>query len=158
MKIKLQDSTTNGYIGSVEFKDGVSVHPVSPRQANQFKAAISGVQIVQDDGETVDEVLNNMFPIIPRGYYEDAGLEVPSQYLTYWDGTYPKTFEPEVEVAPETPTVAPASAALYTREQLEAIADQQGIVGLREIATPLGIKGKSIVELIEELVAYVPSA
>lgn len=40
----------------------------------------------------------------------------------------------------------------YTRADLEEIADQKGIAGLREIATPLGLKSNSITGLIDELV------
>ena len=38
---------------------------------------------------------------------------------------------------------------VFTREQLEAIADKKGIAGLREIAAPYGVKDKSITGLIE---------
>lgn len=39
----------------------------------------------------------------------------------------------------------------YTREELEKIADEKGIKGLREIADPLGLKSNSIVPLIDSI-------
>ena len=39
----------------------------------------------------------------------------------------------------------------YTLEELEKIADNKGLKGLREVAKPLGIKGTSINGLIEAI-------
>lgn len=41
----------------------------------------------------------------------------------------------------------------FSIESLEAVADKDGIKGLREIATPLGITGTSIKDLITKLIA-----
>ena len=43
--------------------------------------------------------------------------------------------------------------AVFTREELEAIADTDGIRGLRDVAELRGVKGRSIEELIDELLA-----
>lgn len=40
---------------------------------------------------------------------------------------------------------------IYTRGELEAIAANNGIHGLREIATPLEVKGRGIQELVNEI-------
>ncbi|HBQ8651158.1 TPA: hypothetical protein L9A73_005457, partial [Klebsiella pneumoniae] len=37
----------------------------------------------------------------------------------------------------------------FTREELESIADCEGIAGLRQIGNTLGVKAKGIVEMIE---------
>ena len=42
-------------------------------------------------------------------------------------------------------------AVVYSREELEAVAANDGIKGLREIADPLGVKNTSISGLIEEI-------
>lgn len=47
--------------------------------------------------------------------------------------------------------VAVAPTKRYTRAELEAVADESGIQGLREIADPLGIKATSIRKLIDEI-------
>lgn len=39
----------------------------------------------------------------------------------------------------------------FTREELEKIADEKGIKGIREIADPLGLKSNSIVPLIDAI-------
>ncbi|CDT52690.1 conserved hypothetical protein [Vibrio coralliirubri] len=57
----------------------------------------------------------------------------------------PKATEPEVEPTQEE------VQGLYTQEELEAIADKQGISGLREIAEKHDVKARSIKELIVEL-------
>lgn len=46
---------------------------------------------------------------------------------------------------------AAVEAVVYTRAELEAIAGNDGISALREVATPLGVKGRAIGELIEEI-------
>jgi hypothetical protein len=40
---------------------------------------------------------------------------------------------------------------IYTRAELEAVGANNGIGGLRDIAKPLGVKGRGIVELVEEI-------
>lgn len=166
MKIKLPTAHT-GMWGSVEFVDGVSTHIVSPKTVNMFKGNISGVEILQDDGVTVDEALNSMFPIVPLGHYIEMGIEPPSVYLTDWLGQYPEGYGPNAEQpkeekpaeasteveTEERPATPEGSKVKYTAEQLEKIADEQGIAGLRAIAEPLGIKARSIAELIKELSA-----
>ena len=56
--------------------------------------------------------------------------------------------EQVAETAQET-TEAPADARIYTREELEGVADSYGITGLRTIADPLNVKSKSITALID---------
>ena len=46
----------------------------------------------------------------------------------------------------------------WTREELEAIADKEGIAGLRKIATPMGIKGQSVPSLIDKVIELVGEA
>lgn len=67
-----------------------------------------------------------------------------------------------VPLAESTPnTIAPESIgdrvnallSSYTRESLEAIADKEGIAGLRAIGERYGVKGRGIGELIAEILA-----
>ncbi|MET2951334.1 immunoglobulin domain-containing protein [Vibrio owensii] len=63
----------------------------------------------------------------------------------------PMSVEPQqVSIEPEQSS-EPGTQALYTREELEQVADSQGIAGLREIADRHDIRGRSIQELINEL-------
>lgn len=160
MKLKLPGNTT-GYIGPILFENGVSVGLVSPRQANQFRAIMTGVTIVQDDGVTPDDALNAIFPVQPLGAYIDMGIDPPSIYLTDWQGQYPEGYgppreQPVQEQEPEQPPAPPEpepEVPKWTRQELEAIADKEGIAGLREISERHGIKGRAIVELIDAILA-----
>ena len=70
-----------------------------------------------------------------------------------------KKAEVVVAAANKVPeTLAPADAVAqadgstkYTREELEALADQGGIGALREVAEKVGVKGRGIAELIREI-------
>ena len=57
----------------------------------------------------------------------------------------------EAKLVDAAPVIADLMAPAYTEEQLAAIADKQGIAGLREIAEPLGVKGNSIAGLISSI-------
>jgi hypothetical protein len=46
---------------------------------------------------------------------------------------------------------AKPDVTIYSREQLEAIADQEGIHGLRKVGDVLNVKGVSIRTLIEDI-------
>lgn len=54
--------------------------------------------------------------------------------------------------------VLPLDTTVYARADLEKIADDDGIDGLRKIATPLNIKGRQITELIDKILAANPAA
>ena len=57
---------------------------------------------------------------------------------------------------PKAPDVAPMQRGVvepevpkFTREELESLADEQGISGLRVVGNRLGVKAKGIVEMID---------
>lgn len=54
-------------------------------------------------------------------------------------------------VSAETAAIEQAEQIKYTKEALEAIADAEGIQGLRNIADKFKVKGRGIVELITEI-------
>jgi hypothetical protein len=56
----------------------------------------------------------------------------------------------DLEAAREK-AAAEAAQTVYTRQELEAVGANDGIEGLREIATPLGVKGRSIAELVDSI-------
>ena len=58
----------------------------------------------------------------------------------------------QVEEKPKAPVGVPADLS-FSREDLEALADKEGIAGLRNIGSQFGIKGRSISEIIDELLA-----
>lgn len=75
----------------------------------------------------------------------------PSSSQAIIDAQDTPAFSPTYQNAEESGnlsgTMKPASKQ-YTQAELEAVADAKGIDGLREIATPMNVKGTSIVKLI----------
>lgn len=137
MKIRLIGNgyeAFTGHFGTVEFKDGVSVHDVSPADA-RFFASITSVE----DAETGEDPGSNAQ--FERSFQLEARVE-----------TLPTLEELGMASAPaEAPKQAEAQsdAAAYTAEQLEVIADKGGIAALREIGDKLDVRGTSIAKLIE---------
>lgn len=159
MKLRVPGNYT-GYYGTIQFQDGVSVGLVSPKQANHMRAIMAGVEILEDDGETVDAALTALSTIQPLGYYVEYGIEPPSKFLTDWNGMYPQATEVVVETAPAEPPpkiVGPYTGKRWTRKELEAVVDAKGIKGLREIA-PEGVTGRSANDLIDAILAVAGAA
>lgn len=118
-----------GFFGGVEFKDEISVEAVDPMIAARLGSLIriEAVDAGQQAGsaanmERAKDMQAEVVAERPRGSTESQGQPTPVE---------------------KTPA--------YTREQLEQIADQHGISGLRTIAEPLGIRGRSINELIDAI-------
>lgn len=150
-KIRLTQEGFENYTGQMGitfFENGLSLYPVPFKDANRMSA----VMICEfEDGTSCNPAQR----LLDTANQEANGVR-----------------ETEDEVAPEAPVVLPVveapvlvtleapvqeqpvlrSTVVYSREDLEEIADKQGIAGLREIAGPLGIKSNSITNLITELV------
>ncbi|WP_026610714.1 hypothetical protein [Methylocaldum szegediense] len=127
-----------GNFGGAEFVDGVSVENLSKREVNQISCNIR-CEAVDDEGNATGQAISVAESII--AYKAHTLSEIDPKALAETPPSVPN----ELASSASTPT------NIYTREQLEAIADQKGIAGIREIADPLGIKGRSIVELIDEI-------
>lgn len=133
MKLRLTQAGFENYTGQmgvVMFKDGLSEGDVLPIDAIRISAAIGADWEDGSAANVGDMYLNNM----------DSPAFVG---------------RPEAEQAAEQegePVKAPApSGTNYSKDDLAKIADADGIVGLRAIADPLGVKGTSIVGLIEAI-------
>lgn len=118
----------------IKFEAGISVEPVAPAIANQ----LGSILLV----EAIDDAAQVGAAAQMQNTYNDTAKVVEA--LTK---VTPKTVS--VEEVKETKTFV-----TYTREELEAIADKDGINGLRTIAEHYGIKGRSINELITEILRY----
>lgn len=134
MKLRLTQAGFENYTGQmgvVMFKDGLSENEVLPIDAIRISAAIGADWEDGSPANVGDMYLNNMHApaFVGNGRSEDAApVEQPVQ-------------------AP----VATADGTTYTRDGLAAIADAEGIGGLRAIADPIGVKGTSIVGLIDAI-------
>jgi hypothetical protein len=145
-----------GLFGKYQFVDGVSAEPIPFREAMRMGASC----FVED--------LNGK-QISPGTYTFSDCSNVPAPVATLPLATphveIAKTNEAQTPVAQSIEAtntvdkfasvdnlgedVQSAPKLVFTKEQLEAIADKQGITGLREIADPLEVKSQSISGLIK---------
>jgi hypothetical protein len=130
MRIKLMGAgydNLTGQFGSHEFVDGVSVEDLGAGDVRLLSAIIPVEE--WKDGAATGKNPSVTQQIIDR-YQAPADVE-PSRA-----GDAPKPVVP---------------AQVYTAEDLEKIADTSGIKGIREVAAPLELQGKSIAELIGKI-------
>ena len=120
------------------FKDGKTVEPMLHRDAVRL-AAIMDVETIDGNDlnplETEIRVRKVMNADDAKAH--EAGIEADIQT------TLKKPVVPTSAATPDVP--------VYSRDELEAIADSEGIRGLRELANGLGVKGRSIEEIIGEI-------
>lgn len=122
--------TYTGHLQGIMFTDGLSDDLVSPTIAMRIGSVLGAVGV--DEQEAVGLAANMV-----KNDRVRATVEVP------------------VEAAPDAPAVYTPDAAVpsqkLTREELEGVADRDGIAGLRAIAEGYNVKGRGILELITEI-------
>ena len=130
-KVKLLESTFKGYTGllcGVQFEDGVSVEELPFVDQQRICASMRAETI---EGRNVSA--SGQFSERHNVSLEDVLANEPKapDVATMQRGV----------VEPEVPK--------FTREELESLADEQGISGLRVVGNRLGVKAKGIVEMID---------
>lgn len=141
-RLKLSGSQWAGYtgtIGTVDFKDGVSAYPVPRNIADRLSAAIRMVEI-DDEG-------NEIGPAgIANRLIRDSAMRAPvtSALARQTESERKSEDLRETLKAQRSP-----AETFYTIEELQAIADKDGIKGLRKVAEPWGVKGKAIPAIIK---------
>lgn len=133
MRVKIVEPGWEGYTGNfgvAVFENGVA--ELSELEANRVGAAVRIVELNEDDEE--DGVVN-----VGHEITKTKDMSAPVE----------ERVEVSDEPAPETEKVE--EREVHTREQLEEIADAEGIKGLRVIANPLGIKSTKMSELIDKI-------
>lgn len=154
------------FMGTVKFENGVSVDHVAPAE-QRLLAAITSVELIEDDGTvsatgdahmmaqgrgTPAPIVNALQRIgdTPK---DDAQTTDPAPEPT--SAPEPTLDEMEAEASAEGGVATDQEAAeprrIYTREELEVVADNEGIRGLRKIGEPLGARNVSIAGLITEI-------
>lgn len=133
----------NGHMRGHIFKDGVSVDEIPARDAVRIGAGIyaedeNGVQISPSTFVFNANLNNTSAPMLNQTAPEDAPSEITN---------------PEITLSSGESTVKTMDFTEMTRADLEAIADVQGINGLREIGEKFGVKGKAVSELIDKIIA-----
>jgi hypothetical protein len=157
--------TFTGALGVIVFENGLSTTDVLETDATQV-ASLVGAE--WEDGETAN---------VAQRLLDTAHAEAPVEKAPSHGGeTANPVTEPEPDSEPDSepaldlelkprpepvpneslpneslPNELLPNESLWTEEELAKIADAKGIAGLREIATPLGIRGTSIRALIESL-------
>jgi hypothetical protein len=139
-----------GPLGTYLFKDGKSTGKIPVRAALRIGSSI----------ECYDEHDRRLHPSTYVIHESPSSIEATS--VTYPVGDVPEApiYTPvtksvekaaEIDTTPTREMVGGQLRDIYTRAQLEAIADKKGIDGLRSIGEAKGVKGKSVVELIDKI-------
>lgn len=140
----------NGKLSRVQFKDGVSVEPLSQRDAERLGnilriteletgKPVSYTQYMAENSGSSAAQLEIQFPtFVPIEREEDK----PKRKDKVGAPKQIRDFTPHAEMPPMD----------YTQESLEKIADEGGIQGIREFAKGYGLNGRSIGELIKTLI------
>ncbi len=131
-----------GFLGEIEFKDGVTVKGLSKLSADRIAAVYRSESVGEEDYQSATEALIDGSA--------KAEVKEPLKRVTEEDLEAQK-----IEAAKKViPTEAPPFDKIYTVEELNAIASKKGISGLRAIAAPAGVKNTSIGGLIREMLDF----
>ena len=145
MQIKLMEvgmHAFTGDIGGINFVDGISVDPISRADMDRL-ACVMRVEIVAEGDEKAHVPTN--VSILDRS--QSAEVVAPRETQT----DEARKAE-EADRAAKNKAPAPqAYEKSYTRAELEEIADDTGMPGLREIGGPRGVTDRSIAGLIEAI-------
>jgi hypothetical protein len=137
--------TYTGYLGDVEFADGISVELLGRHKINRIASALTIVSVTKFPDGSFEQgfIVGPLSDLL--AIQEQEGITVETLPTLEELGQ-----QANFDLAP-TQAIAELTAQVsqYTREQLEAIADAQGVKGLREIGDSLDIKAKSIEGLID---------
>lgn len=170
-----QMASFSSYMGVTKFENGISANDVSPREI-AILGSITGIEVIEEDGSThpggpSNDMITNRgmtapveTKLIPVGEVQEP-IEINAPDSVH---TPPKTEEKvnaetaaakleaeigRMEAEAAQTTEAPQTAQIYTRDELEAVADEKGISGLREIGAQYDAKSTSIEGLIEKIIS-----
>lgn len=140
MKIKIDVPGWEGFSGEmmgIPFEGGISTRDVTPNEALKMGANIR-VVTVEDNEQVGITTVNN-------GHVE-AEMLVPAD----------STPDPVSDEDNKTPVAIELSEVedethFYTKEELEEIANKDGIKPIRDIGNKFGVKGVQIAGLIQEI-------
>ncbi len=129
--------TYNGIIEGVQFENGVSAEPMSQFSAERVGAFM---KIVNADSDEPLGMGYRMANTRSQGSAPRAPLEKIVRTST---GKERKSIKKQTKVVSYD----------FTKEQLEDVADKGGINDLRKIADQYEVRGRSIAEIIDSLMA-----
>ena len=138
------------------FDNGLSVTPLNARQIARIGSTI---QIIDEEtglqlgpAEIARQIQSAEVPVIEPVVTQATLDEVEADNVAALLAAEKERKAEEARALAEAEEKAKAAAGsivVWTRMELEAIGAQDGITGLREIAAPLGVKGRSITEMVD---------
>jgi hypothetical protein len=136
--------TYNGHLNIILFRDGISTTPVPERIADRIAAATACVACDEDGntGETLQHVG------IQNRLIDDSKNRAPVAKRLARQSDSERSVEERVDLSK---ALKAPSETLYTRQDLELLADKAGIKGLRDIGKNWKVTGRAIPELIEKI-------
>lgn len=120
--------TYTGFMGTIEFLDGVSVHEVGFIDLRRI-----GASMRVENAESGTQISMLAESTTMRDMPVDDPSIIAANSLVEVNG------------------VVRSAGEFYNREALEEIADKKGLSGLRVIADRWGVKGRSINEIINDI-------
>lgn len=145
--LKIVSKGWAGYTGQlniITFRNGVSLEPVPDRIADRIAGSVSVVACDENGVEIEGDARVGIQHRLVTESSKRAELTKPLSRQSEDD----KTMESKLDAA--AVLKAPVEEA-YTREDLEKVADESGIKGLRVIGDKWRVKGRSIPELINDI-------
>lgn len=149
MKVRITDKGYAGYtghFGSIYFEDGVS-EEISSAEAERLGCFLA---IETMDGKNpsatqrmLDVHNHNAQELVKESKGESVEPQAKSEHAAA------AATGQEQQALAQTPV----PELDFTREQQEALADKEGMPGLRAFAQQFGVKGRSIPDVIEDLLA-----
>ncbi|SFJ50850.1 hypothetical protein SAMN03159338_1606 [Sphingomonas sp. NFR04] len=162
MKVRITSAGWENFTGNfgfkAQFQNGVSVEDLDARQINRIASSVKVV-----DAETGEQIGPAMLALrmhhSPITVVEQAKTldivkrtdEIDRAALIEAEAARKAEEKVALEAAQAKATELDADFVIYTRAELEAIGGNDGIKGLREIGKPLGVNGRGIRELVEEI-------
>ena len=146
MKLKLigkQFVNFTGQFGGIDWENGISVNDVNPIEANRIASIVGAKFLDGSDASECDKIISMKNMESP---YRQTSRPLTVEEIKNFEkekNKRPLDVEKENKSQPKKQTLK-----IYTREELEKIADEKGLNGLREVAVPYGVTANKVSSLI----------
>lgn len=146
MKLKLigkQFVNFTGQFGGIDWENGVSVNDVNPIEANRIASIVGAKFLDGSDASECDKIISMKNMESP---YRQTSRPLTVEEIKNFEkekNKRPLDVKKENKSQPQKQTLK-----IYTREELEKIADEKGLNGLREVAVPYGVTANKVSSLI----------
>lgn len=164
MKVRILTAGFETFTGSLgfraEFKDGVSVNDLDARQVARIGSNLrivdveTGLQV--GPSVVAQRVQAQSAPVVaePKRLDEVKAEEAVTRESLIAEEKARKDADAKALAdaqAKAEAAVSPEDIVVYSRQELEAIGANDGIEALREIASPLKVRGRAITDLVDNI-------